>query len=213
MAEKTSKMIPITAQDESMYRTLLFMTKLKPNNSEIKEKLHKEYVDHAEDLNVALSYVTYCFLASNTADMMEVKELTEEALDVLDEIIEVAPDSWLARYNRIKILLYYPSSFRNEDEIIEDIEYLIKLQNEAEYAPYFVLPYLLYAELLFDMDEITKSNEYIDKAYNMQLLPVGLLGDFLYAQVLGFVNKLEGEDEFEEADKLKEIAEKLFPEM
>lgn len=206
----TLKLIPISPVHEGIFRTVLFLSKMDSKREIVKEKLINEYNKNPKDLNAAFACAFHFLMPSDTVDLMERKEYVDMAMEIFDNILENEPGNWLARYNKVKLVSLFADNFRNDNEIIEDIESLISIQEKSEYKPYFILPYLLLAEIMFDNGNMEECNKYVQKATTMEKSYVGLLEDFLYHQLVGFTGKLYAAGEYGLADAVKGIANSIF---
>ena len=80
---------------------------------------------------------------------------------------------------RIRILSMLPNSYRDEESIIEDINLLIETQNNSEYQPYFVIPYILLAGLYWSMGEDEEATLVIEDAQKLEKSKIIDIPDFL----------------------------------
>ena len=209
--DKAISLHPITAEHEEIFRTVVFMSKMKNKRKVIKDELSSAFNNRKNDVNTALAYAVFCLLPCETEDVLVQKESIETAIEVFDHIIKLEPGNWLARYSKARLMSLFSDSFREEREIIDELDTLISMQENSKYEPYYILPYMLYAELLVNNGEMERAKAYIEKAASMETAPITLLKDFLYHQLLSFESKLRSFEEFETANRVRQIMRKLFP--
>lgn len=203
----------IDKKDNEVFRTAVFMSKMQGKHNEIKNILREKYENNPSDLDTAFAYAVFSLLPYETDDVLEQKEAIETAIDVFDHILRMQPGNWLARYYKIHLLSMFSDSFRDDEEIIEELESLIYLQESCEHKPYFVLPHLQLAELYFGNGERVKAKELLTNAESMKKEPIKILSDFLYHQVIGFESKLRISGENHEADRVNRIGCTFFPDL
>lgn len=147
MIQTQEVFLPINKDECEIFRTIALLSRLNNGNENLRETLKEEYENKPEDIQVKFAYALYNIMLTNPNDVLESKSNVENALEVFEEIIEERPSCWLAQMYRIRILSMLPNSYRDEESIIEDINLLIETQNNSEYQPYFVIPYILLAGL------------------------------------------------------------------
>ena len=136
------------------------------------EQLVKKSSENPEDYELLITYGFFKYFEITSlvqgedlanSDIFEVVELYNRAL-----IIE--PDDWFVHI--LKILLYskLPLAMVNEDEIISNLDMIIEIQSKAERKePYFVLPYIFYAQYWYDKNNFKNVSQYLE--YALQASP------------------------------------------
>lgn len=205
------KFTEITDKDAEIIRTISFMTRLKDRAKDFRNNLLKNYEEKPEDLMAAFAYGLFNLLSYNSDDLLDSKTNVESALNTFEEILEQKPEYWLVRMFKIRLMLMLPNNYRDEDEIIEELNWMIDIQKNTEYRSYFVIPYILLAEFYFSTGEKEKAKESISNADLLEKRPVNLISDFLVIPFKNFEKKLKMSNESEVASKVNQLGKVFFP--
>jgi tetratricopeptide (TPR) repeat protein len=131
------------------------------------EQLVKKSSDNPEDYELLITYGFFKYFEITSlvqgedlanSDILQVVELYNKAL-----VIE--PDDWFVHI--LKSLLYskLPLNMVNEAEITSNLDIIIEMQSKSERKePYFVLPYIFYAQYWYEKNNLKNVYRYLENA-------------------------------------------------
>jgi tetratricopeptide (TPR) repeat protein len=211
----SQKIIPISKKDIETFRSATFARKAIKGEKldKLKQKLTDYYSNNPNSIDAALSYAAFNILYGKTDDPFDQKEAIEEAIMAFQRILKLEERHWLARYYAAKLQSLFVEYYGDDEDQIKDIQELIELQNNVEHKPYFVLPYILMAKMLYNLDRKDEAIQYLEKAENFPVKPIQELTDFLGFLFIEFENKLRVIDENDVADRIKKLGQAYFPDI
>jgi len=208
---KERKLNSITKAQNDIYYTVVFMSKLKNDYEDMKLRLKDTYKKQPEDMNALLAYAIFLIMPHKGEDIIGKIDAINEAIDLFDDMVTNDPYSWLGRYYKTRVPSLFADMYRDDEDILMQLNELIELQSESMYEPYFILPYLQCAELYLCIGEIEKALKYIEEAKNMNQKEIVYLPDLLHRQIIGLESKLRVSGQNHIADEVLEIGKILFP--
>lgn len=208
-------LIPISAKDIEIFRGAVFARKAikAENRNKIKQKLADYYSQNPKSREAALSYAAFNILPGKSEDPFDQKEAIEGSIEAFKRVLEMEKGHWLSRYYIAKLQSLFDEYYDEDDYQLKDIDELIALQNQADHKPYFILPYILKAKLLYNLDRQEEAIKYIETVESFPKEPVKELPDFLGYIFIEFENKLRVIEENEMADRIKKLGHAYFPEV
>jgi hypothetical protein len=202
----------ITKKDVELVRTVSLMAHMEDPNYVIRDKITKMYETDPSNIEQAFAYGLYNYLlVVEKNDMMLSKIYIENALEAFNHILSIEPGYWLVRTFRNMILLSLPNSIREDDQILDELLFVVESQKRSNYQPYFVIPHIMIAEFYFGFPKKTEAEKYINMAFELPKEPILALGDFLILPFVSFKTKLRGSGEIETADKIVDLGRSFFP--
>ncbi len=210
MGTLVGEFLPISQSDCEAFRTVALLSRMTERIETLRETLRKETEKTGAVNSSKLMFGLFNLVANNASDVLESKTNVEDALDMFEQIIEEQPNYWLAKMYKIRIQLMLPSSFRDEDEVIEEIMDMIEQQKKGEFRPYYVIPYLLISGLYWSFGESEKAREFISEAKKLEASPITVISDFLILIFDDLETKLRSSGEHESANDVLELKNKYF---
>lgn len=201
---------PIDRKDCEVFRTVALLSRMPERRENLRETLRMQNERINADIHSKLAYGLFNLLANNSKDVLESKINVENALTAFEEILEMQPNYWLAKMYKIRILLMLPSSFRDEEEIIDEISEMIEQQKDGDYYPYYVIPYLLMAGLYWSIGEEDKAQQYILEAERQVIKPIKMIPDFLVIIFEDLENKLSSSGDHEMSHRIIKMKQAFF---
>lgn len=179
MIKCVDKYDPVSASDCETFQTVSFLSKISDRKDFFREELRKKSKQDNADVQEKLAYALFNLVAGSENNVLESKINVENAIATFDEIVEANPECWLAQIYQIRVLLMLPCNFRDEEELVEDIEKVLEIQKESVYQPYFVIPYLLISGLYWSIGEDEKAEMYINQALKLEARKITVIPDYL----------------------------------
>ncbi|EPR10521.1 hypothetical protein L323_13075 [Ruminiclostridium papyrosolvens C7] len=134
------------------------------------EKLVKKYSENPEDYELLITYGFFKYF--EITSLVQGEDLANsdifEVIEIYNKALVIEPDDWFVHI--LKILLYskLPLGMVNENEIISNLDLLIEIQSKAERKePYFVLPYIFYAQYWYDKNNFENVSQYLEYVLKM----------------------------------------------
>jgi tetratricopeptide (TPR) repeat protein len=205
------KLKPISNADIEIFRTISFISRIRERYQEVKQKLSYACDKNPFDTSALLAYGIFNLSCLEADGVLMEKNNIENALIAFEQILFQEPGYWIVQIYKYSLLLKVPNSFRDDDEIAGDLESLIELQKHSEFQPYFIMPYILLAELFHTRGDKEKGIEYIRQAEELPKVEVRFLPDFLAVPLFEFENRLKKSGEIELAKKVNDIGRSYFP--
>lgn len=206
---------PISKRDVEIFRSAVFASKALNNPEKLKNRLKDYYCNNPQDPTTALSFGIFSILPSRTKDPLELKDGLEDAIDAFEKVLAHDPGHWLARFYKARLQALFCDYYGEEESIIEEINQLIDWQNQSEHRPYFVLPYMLMADVLLTsaIGSPEEALRYIAKAESLPRKPVEELSDLLGFIFIEMENKLKLSGEDDLAGRVGQMGREYFPEI
>ena len=206
----------ITKKDEELIKTINLMINM-PIDVEKNFKQLKDYYDkNPNDPDAAFSFGFYNFLVtSKIVDSNISAEKIELIIDAYNHALKVEPGFWLVKMFKSILLLALPEIMQDENELVKTLEDMINSQNTAkEKKPYFIVPYIIYADYKFSRNDPKKALALIEEAEKnaiQESVNFRYLNDYFRKPLKDFSNRLmrSGEDLAE--TKVKTLNHICFP--
>lgn len=206
----------LTKADEELIKTVNLMCNFPARAAKILEGLEANYRKHPGQPEAAFSYGFYNFLVtSKVKDSTIGSENIEFIFDAYNDALKVAPDYWLVLMFKSILLVALPEIMRSESDLIETLEKMIKMQNEAEKKePYFIVPYIIYADYRFSRDDRESALQIIlqgEKEVPLTMIRFQYLKDYFCLPFKDFLKRLVRSNEYEIAGKVQHLGKIFFP--
>lgn len=203
--------LPIKKEDCEVFRTVALLSRMKERMENIREVLRKQAEKAgSSDIRAKFAFSLFNIMANNATDVLESKTNVEDALETLEDILELEPSYWLAKIYKLRILLMLPSSFRDEEEIIVEINDMLRLQSKSEYQPYFIVTYILLIGLYWSMGNKKMAESAIMEAQKLKKERIRYLSDFLSIMFDELERKLKLSGELENSAVIAELKRDFF---
>ena len=203
---------PISRYDVETFRTMALMAKMHNRRHAIRDQLMKTVENDPANMDAALSLAILNFLPSDTEDTLVQKDNIETALVSFGRILDAQPGYWMVHlYKSWLLVSILPINFCDEEEISAELDALLALQAQAEFRPYFVLPYILYAEFYYNGGDKAKAWDFLRQADALPKQPVTTLPDFLSLQFFAFAKKLRMSGDNDMAEMVENLGRTFFP--
>lgn len=206
----------ITKKDEELIKTINLMINM-PIDVEKNFKQLKDYYDKSpNDPDAAFSFGFYNFLVtSKIVDSNISAEKIELIIDAYNHALKVEPGFWLVKMFKCILLLALPEIMQDENELVKTLEDMINSQNTAkEKKPYFIVPYIIYADYKFSRNDPTKALALIEEAEKnaiQESVNFRYLNDYFRKPLKDFSNRLMRSGEDLAATKVKTLNHICFP--
>lgn len=200
----------ITKKDEELIKTINLMINM-PIDVERNFKQLKDYYDkNPNDPDAAFSFGFYNFLVtSKIVDSNISSEKIELIIDAYNHALKVEPGFWLVKMFKSILLLALPEIMQDENELVKTLEDMINSQNTVkEKKPYFIVPYIIYADYKFSRNNPTKALALIEEAERnaiQESVNFRYLNDYFRKPLKDFSNRLMRSGEDLAASKVKTL--------
>lgn len=200
----------ITKKDEELIKTINLMINM-PIDVERNFKQLKDYYDkNPNDPDAAFSFGFYNFLVtSKIVDSNISAEKIELIIDAYNHALKVEPGFWLVKMFKSILLLALPEIMQDENELVKTLEDMINSQNTVkEKKPYFIVPYIIYADYKFSRNNPTKALALIEEAERnaiQESVNFRYLNDYFRKPLKDFSNRLMRSGEDLAASKVKTL--------
>jgi tetratricopeptide (TPR) repeat protein len=208
------KLIPISAKDVETFRLAAILKQSKGDKEKrdkMKQKLFLFYTDNPGSIEAALSYAAYNIILDKNDSHFDRQEATEDAVAAFQRVLELEENHWLARYYRLMLRYLLTEYYGGGDPLVEEIKRLIHMQNQVPHEPYFILPYVLIAKVLYDLERQQEALEYIAIAEKFPVEPVKELPGFLAYFFNEFETRMRVIEENSLAGRVKKLGQGYFP--
>lgn len=206
----------ITKKDEELIKTINLMINM-PIDVERNFKQLKDYYDkNPNDPDAAFSFGFYNFLVtSKIVDSNISSEKIELIIDAYNHALKVEPGFWLVKMFKSILLLALPEIMQDENELVKTLEDMINSQNTVkEKKPYFIVPYIIYADYKFSRNDPKKALALIEEAERnaiQESVNFRYLNDYFRKPLKDFSNRLMRSGEDLAATKVKTLNHICFP--
>ncbi|EPR10511.1 hypothetical protein [Ruminiclostridium papyrosolvens] len=206
----------ITKKDEELIKTINLIFNFPVNSEKILNELEKNYKKNTDDPEAAFSFGFYNFLITSRVKNSTIgSERIELIFEAYNDALRIAPDYWLVWMFKAILLLALPEVMRDEDELVRILEKLISDQQMSEkQQPYFIVPYIIYADYNFSCNNPDGALKLIEEARkNVIKKPVGFkyLNDYFSMPFKDFLKRLVRSNERALALMIMELGREFFP--
>ena len=205
----------ITKEDRETLTSINMICNIAGDRESVYQNLYKNYKERPMDATSAFAFGFYNFLiASKNKSSTIGSERIEMIFNAYNDALTVVPDYWLVLMFKSVLLLSLPEVLRNDDELIKTIHEMVEHQKKVKSQPYFMIPYIIYADFLFatsnrefvfDVMEEAKREVVISEVNDPILLP------YFRMPFKDFLKRLLKSNEFELASEIKSIGKRMFP--
>jgi len=209
-----NSLTPISKQDIEICRSAIFASKVMKNQAKLRKNLKDRFRQDPANFNNAMSLGILSILPSDSDDPLDRKDALEDAVEAFEAVIEHNPRHWLSLFYKVRMQSMFADYYGEEEEVMEEIKELILIQNQSEYQPYFVLPYLLMVDMMLNTDggDREEALQYLELAEKLPSRQVKELPDLLGPIFISLENKLRASGEDQLADRIQDLGENYFPE-
>lgn len=206
----------ITKKDEELIKTINLIFNFPVNEEKILKELKKNYQNNQNDPEAAFSYGFYNFLITSRVKNSTIgSERIELIFEAYNNALQIEPDYWLVWMFKAILLLALPEVMRDEDELVKVLEKMIIDQKKAEeQEPYFIVPYIIYADYKFSCNDRDGALQLIhDAESNIIKGPIAFkyLDDYFCMPFKDFLKRLIRSNESAIASMLMELGKCYFP--
>jgi len=193
------------------------MMKFPERHMQFYRAIADNYAKNPGDMAMALAYGFFKYF--EITRIVESEDLINtdilKVVEVYDRILESTPNDWFIYM--LKILLYnkLPKSMKSEKDKITTLNRMLQIQQESSRKePYFILPYIFYAEYWYGQNDQTGALEYLHEG--LKEVPTGVisypaLNPHLFYPIKEFYYRLYNSEEFEFAIAIKKVSSVYFP--
>ncbi len=206
----------ITKKDEELIKTINLMTNMPIDNEKIFQQLKNYYIKNPNNSDAAFSFGLYNFLmASKVVDSNLSVEKIELIINAYRDALKIEPDFWLAKMFKSILLLALPEIMQDDVELVNTLEDMISCQHTSnEKQPYFIVPYIIYADYKFTKNDPSRALDLIAEAEKQVIqhsIKFKYLNDYFRKPLNDFSNRLMRSNEEVAASKIKELSTIYFP--
>lgn len=188
----------------------------KVSKERIIAQLEQNYQSKKEDAQAAFAYGFYNFLiTAKEKDSVIGSENIEVIFNAYNDALSIEPEYWIVQMFKAVLLLSLPEVMRNDDALIETLEQMIKAQDQEEVCEsYFVLPYIIYADLAFTLNQREEVLRRISEAeIKVVKKPICFknINPYFCMPFKDFLKRLARSNENEIAGRVLELGKAYFP--
>lgn len=205
----------ISEEDIEIVKTVNMICNTPVNQEKLCKNLRQQYLKHQDDYRMAFTYGFLNFLlATKTKNTTIGSERIEIIFKAYNLALELNSEYWLVQMFKAVLLLELPEVMRNDDELEQLLIQMIQQQKNCEQKAYFIIPYIIYADLGY----VTKGRDFsfelileAERNVSLKNLEDSYLKPYFCMPIRNFFKRLVRSNEVIFAEKLKGIGNVLFP--
>lgn len=143
----------------------------------------------------------------NLADTNSIFQITFDVINKIEDTLNYKPEYWILWILKYKIISFM--NF-NEEELIQNLIELIRLQDLEEQKPYYIVTEILLAHIYYSKGYIAKSNEMLDEMIKKYDSKVMVLNEFFRGYAIEFRNLLLRSGDEHLFEKINVVIDKYF---
>lgn len=200
----------ISLKDEELLKSINLMVNMPLNREKLLESLKNHYENNKDDIEAIFSYGFYNFLSiSKVLDSNIRIDKIKLILNSYNQAISLDKSYWMIYMFKGVLLISLPEVMQDDNEFIETIETMIKLQKESDKNyNYFFVPYIMIADYYISKNDLEKAIEYIEEAKKIkevQKVNFKCLNEYFKKPVNNFINRLKHSHENDIASEMEEF--------
>lgn len=205
----------IMEEDIDIVKTINMVCNIPVDKDKLCENLRQKYINCQDDYKTTFAFgLLNFFLAIKTKDTTIGSERIEVIFNAFNHALEIKPDYWLVQMFKAILLLELPEVMRNDKELEKLLVQMIDQQKECgEPKAYFIIPYVIYADLSYIMKGKDASLALImeaEKNIPLYSLEGNYLKPYFCMPIRNFLKKLQRSNEDEFSTRIKNIGKILF---
>lgn len=196
---------------EELIKASSFFAKIKGKDEKTMNLLENSYRKDITNYDNVLTLCFYqWFLADdklNLADTNSIFQITFDVINKIEDTLNDNPDYWILWILKYKIISFM--NF-NEEELLQNLIELTRLQDLEEQKPYYITTEILLAHVYYSKGYIAESVEVMDKVLEKYNSKVTILTEFFKGYAIEFRNLLlrSGEDQL--LNRVNTVIDKYF---
>jgi tetratricopeptide (TPR) repeat protein len=159
----------VQADDERLFHTVTVAARL-GRSGKLTQRLLADYDEYWDDPEAAFRYALalVAMIQASGSDQEKRANYTQ-SMEALDDVVEIDPGHWLARYcrarHRVLIRTGYGRYLADErGKALDDLQELLQRQEQVPWQPYFTVAYLLAAQFHAGQGDQAQATRLISEA-------------------------------------------------
>lgn len=181
------------------------------------EQIATKYLKNLKDVEISLAYGFFKYLditqITRGEDLFNTDIL--KVIDIYNRILERETDDWFVHMLKILLFSKLPQEMTCESEKIATLNWILQAQKEvSKKEPYFILPYIFYAEYWQEKNELGLALKYLEEGLKeapQRAISLPAINPHLFFPVKEFYYRLCYSEQFDFANTLKKVSSIYFP--